>query len=646
MAQVNSELDDAPQLRRAATAYTQAGAFWSTVAADRVSFPVSCMRQLEGRVRIELHLMSHVATAVERVAVDALLGEPSSSWAGGERTASDSHVAFGGLHGAEQARHLLLPTLWAVQGEIGFISRGAINYVCERLSIPPADAYGVASFYALLATREQPKRIAHVCDDIACRNAGAGALLAQVGQRDDVHLSPCLGQCENAPAVFFQLAGAADTVVAPATIESIQDVLSLNAAAQPSPPHLRYGGPDRRVMARVGNVDPMSLDSYLDAGGYRALDAAVVAGPRAVIEEIKLSNIRGRGGAAFPMGVKWEAVANEQATDKCLVCNADESEPGTFKDRILIESDPFGIVESMTIAGYATGAERGFFYIRGEYPRAQTLFENAVEAARAAGLLGTDIRGAGFSFDIEVRRGAGAYICGEETALFNSIEGFRGEPRQKPPFPTQAGLFGKPTVINNVETLVNVLDIVIDGGAAYASSGTAESTGTKIFCLSGHVNQPGAYEVEFGATLGDLIDMAGGVAGDFKAALVGGAAGAFLLDDKLDLELTFESARAAGVSLGSGVVMVFNTATDFTDLLLRIGAFFRDESCGQCVPCRVGTMRQEESLTRMAAGSVGEGEILSDLAVVMADSSICGFGHAASWAVQSALQQGLIGGKP
>jgi NADH-quinone oxidoreductase subunit F len=587
--------------------------------------------------------MSHVATADERVAVDALLGEPRSSWDGGRRAASDGHVAFGGLHGAEQVRHLLLPALWAVQGQIGFISRGAINYVCERLSIPPADAYGVASFYALLATEEQPKRIAHVCDDIACRNAGAGALLAEIGRRDDVHPSPCLGQCENAPAVFFQLAGTADTVVAPATLESIQDVLSLNTVAESLAPP-RSGGSHPRVMARVGKVDPMSLDSYLDAGGYQAFDAAVVMGPGAVIEEVKASNIRGRGGAAFPMGVKWEAVADEEAADKYLICNADESEPGTFKDRILIESDPFSIIEAMTIGGYATGAERGFFYVRGEYPQAQARFEHAVELARTSGLLGTNIKGAGFAFDIEVRRGAGAYICGEETALFNSIEGFRGEPRQKPPFPTQAGLFGKPTVINNVETLVNVLDIVIDGGAAYASRGTPESTGTKIFCLSGHVNQPGAYEVEFGVTLRDLIDMAGGVAGEFKAALVGGAAGAFVLDDKLDLELTFESAGAAGVSLGSGVVMVFNTATDFTDLLLRIGAFFRDESCGQCVPCRVGTMRQEESLIRMAAGSDGEGEILADLAVVMADSSICGFGHAASWAVQSAVQQGLIGG--
>jgi NADH-quinone oxidoreductase subunit F len=502
----------------------------------------------------------------------------------------------------------------------------------------------VASFYSLLATEPRPARVAHVCDDIACRNSGAGEILSELGERDDIHPSPCLGQCERAPAVFFQLAGEVDAVVAPAAVSDVVDVLDLNRTPAGDEAARQPAGPPPHVMARVGNVDPASLDSYRGAGGYRALDAAIAMGSQRVIAEVVASGIRGRGGAAFPMGVKWDAVAKEPAAEKYLVCNADESEPGTFKDRVLIESDPFAIIEAMTIGGYAVGARRGFFYIRGEYPLAQARFEYAVEQACAAGLLGADVAGAGFAFDIEVRRGAGAYICGEETALFNSIEGYRGEPRQKPPFPTQAGLFGKPTVINNVETLVNVIDIVGIGGAAYANRGTTESAGTKIFCLSGHVNHRGAYEVEFGATLGDLIAMAGGVVGEFRAALVGGAAGAFLMEDKLDLPLTFEAARDAGVSLGSGVVMVFNNDTDFTDLLVRIGAFFRDESCGQCVPCRVGTMRQEESLIRMAAGSRVEADVLADLALVMSDSSICGFGHAASWAVQSALQQGLIGG--
>ena len=591
---------------------------------------------------IELHLMPDAATDRERAAVDAVVGRPTSGWHGGDHSHLDGHVAFGGLHAAQSLRHHLLPALWAVQDEIGYISRGAVNYVSERLSVPPAETYGVASFYALLATQPQPERIAHVCDDIACRNAGAKELLKELEGNDSVRTGPCLGQCERAPAVYFQLAGAGDKVVAPATAASVQDVLNLNGSTRvPQPSVMARSGP---VTARVGQIDPERIDSYKAAGGYQALEKAIEIGPAAVIEEVRISNIKGRGGAAFPMGIKWEAVAKEPSAEKYLVCNADESEPGTFKDRILIESDPFAIIEAMTIAGYAVGANRGFFYIRGEYPHGQARFEKAVEVARDAGLLGNDVLGAGFSFDIEVRRGAGAYICGEETALFNSIEGFRGEPRQKPPFPTQAGLFGKPTVINNVETLVNVLQIVSGGGAAYAATGTAESTGSKIFCLSGHVQQPGAYEVEFGATLRDLIAMAGGVVGDFRATLLGGAAGGFVLEDQLDLELTFESARSAKASLGSGVVMVFNTETDFTDLLVRIGEFFRDESCGQCVPCRVGTMRQEESLLRIASGSTDEADVLADLALVMADSSICGFGHAASWAVQSALRHGLIGG--
>ena len=587
--------------------------------------------------------MPFAATLAERAAVDALLGEPKSGWVGGEHTSADGHVAFGGYHGARNDRHLLLPALWAVQDAIGFISRGALNYVCERLSVPPADAYGVASFYALLATEERSERVAHICDDIACRNAGALAILEELGGRSDVHPGPCLGQCENAPAAFFQRAGADDVALAPVAAQDVLDVLDLNSETSVSGPVPATSSRIRRVLARVGAVDPTSLDSYRSHGGYVALDVAIDMGAPAVIAEVSASRLRGRGGAAFPMGVKWAAVADESAAEKYVVCNADESEPGTFKDRVLIESDPFAIVEAMTIAGYAVGAERGYFYIRGEYPLAQARFENAIAESRAAGLLGQDINGAGFSFDIEVRRGAGAYICGEETALFNSIEGFRGEPRQKPPFPTRAGLFGLPTVINNVETLVNVLDIVREGGATYAELGTAGSTGTKIFCLSGHVARPGVYEFEFGATLREIIETAGGIVGDFRAALVGGAAGAFLLEDKLDLPLTFEAARDAGVSLGSGVVMVFNASTDFDDLALRIGAFFRDESCGQCVPCRVGTMRQEESLIRMAAGSRDEAPVLADLAVVMGDSSICGFGHAASWAVQSALRQGLIG---
>src|SRR6185312_15033848 len=291
------------------------------------------------------------------------------------------------------------------------------------------------------------------------------------------------------------------------------------------------------------------------------------------------------------------------------ICNADESEPGTFKDRIIMEGDPFVVLEGMTIAALVTGAEQGYIYLRGEYPFAADRLHHALESARWEGFLGENVLGKGMRFDIELRRGAGAYICGEETALFNSIEGRRGEPRNKPPFPVQAGLFGKPTVVNNVETLVNIPPILLMGGEAYAGIGTSTSTGPKLFCVSGHVARPGVYEFDFGVTLRDLIDRAGGVLGGkrLQAVLLGGAAGVFVGPDRLDMPLTFEGTRAAAATLGSGVVMVFDESVDLGDILLRISAFFRDESCGQCVPCRVGTVRQEELLQRLRHGrSIGD----------------------------------------
>jgi NADH-quinone oxidoreductase subunit F len=339
-------------------------------------------------------------------------------------------------------------------------------------------------------------------------------------------------------------------------------------------------------------------------------------------------------------------VAKQPARPHYLVCNADESEPGTFKDRVLMEEDPFAVIEAMTIVAYATGCEKGFLYVRGEYPLAAERIEGAVAAARAGGLLGGNVLGRGFAFDVELRRGAGAYICGEETALFNSIEGFRGEPRNKPPFPVERGLFGKPTVINNVETLVNVLPIVEGGGAAFAAIGTAQSTGPKLFCLSGNVARPGVYEVPFGATLRQLIELAGGVPDGraVRAVLLGGAAGSFVPPSDLDVPLTFEGTRAINASLGSGVVMVFDDRADLRDTVRRIAAFFRDESCGQCVPCRVGTERQEELVSRLdagrpLAGPAGEDALLDEIARAMKDASICGLGQTASGAIQSAIRK-------
>jgi NADH-quinone oxidoreductase subunit F len=406
----------------------------------------------------------------------------------------------------------------------------------------------------------------------------------------------------------------------------------------------QQGAPGLRLLRRVGLVDPRSLDDYRSQGGYQALRRALELGPEGVIREVGDSKLVGRGGAAFPAGRKWEAVARQPVRPHYLVCNADESEPGTFKDRVLIEGDPFALIEAMTIAGYATGCERGYVYLRGEYPQALATLEHACAEARTRGFLGNDVLGHGFAFEVEIRKGAGAYICGEETAIFNSIEGFRGEPRNKPPFPVTHGLFGKPTVVNNVETLVNVLDILVDGGPAYAELGTEGSTGTKLFCVCGHVEQPGVYEVEFGTTAADLLVLAGGVPSRraLQTILLGGAAGGFIGPDELDLPLTLEAARAAGTTLGSGVFLVFDDTVDLPRMLMRIAAFFRNESCGQCVPCRVGTVRQQEALARLIAdrprGTVDdELALIAEVGQCMRDASICGLGQTASSAIESAI---------
>ncbi len=405
-----------------------------------------------------------------------------------------------------------------------------------------------------------------------------------------------------------------------------------------------------RLLRRVGRVNAASLGSYRAAGGYEMLRRAVSIGPQGVLRELRDSRLLGRGGAAFPTAVKWEAVASSPVRPHYVVCNADESEPGTFKDRVLMEHDPFALIEALTIMGYVCGAEQGYIYIRGEYPLAESRLRHAVEQARLRGFLGTDVVGEGFAFDVEVRRGAGAYIAGEETALINSIEGKRAEPRNKPPFPAQVGLFGKPTAVNNVETLLCVPEILRIGGPAFAQIGTEGSTGTRLFCLSGCVAQPGLYEYDFGVTLRQVIDAAGGVRGGrpLQAVLLGGAAGVFVGPDALDTPLTFEGVRAIGATLGSGVILVLDDTVDVTGLLQRIARFFRDESCGQCVPCRLGTVRQEELIGRLARGApLGSAEqelaLLTDIGAVARDASICGLGQTAVSAAASAVRLGLIG---
>ena len=594
---------------------------------------------------MDLKIASGSANTEERQAVDSLLGAPQETSHGAQRDEMGMRVSTGG-ESLRKLRHLLLPTLHSVNDRVGFISRGAINYISQRLDIAPAEIYGVATFYALFDTNERPARQVHVCIDLACRAASG---CTEETLPEGAIASPCLGTCERAPSVLVIETGVTvrQEVLAPATKAQIADLVAGKSAPAEQPiAQAAPQTPDKSLvlLSRIGIADPLSIDDYISNNGFTALHKAFAIGAEQVITEVTTSGLVGRGGAAFPTGRKWAAVASQPVKTRYLICNADESEPGTFKDRVLLEGDPFALVEAMTIAAFATGSQHGYIYLRGEYPRALMNLTNAIEVARNKNYLGDNILNSGFSFDITIFRGAGAYICGEETAIFNSIEGFRGEPRNKPPFPVEVGLFGKPTTVNNVETLLNVLPIINDSGEKYASWGSTGSKGKKLFCVSGAVNKPGVYEVTFGITLRELINLAGGLKSDstIQAVLLGGAAGGFVGPEDLDLELTLEAARAAGTTLGSGVVMVLDQNVNMFDQLQRIAAFFRDESCGQCVPCRVGTVRQQEALARLVKSNGTDStavdlQLLRDLGQVMRDASICGLGQTAHNAIDSAL---------
>jgi NADH-quinone oxidoreductase subunit F len=620
---------------------------------------------------VDLHLTADKASTEEQAAVDRALEKlESSPGAGTPLTATDGHAASNGFL-PRSRRSLLLPVLHAIQERLGWISPGALNYASLQLGVPPAEAHGVASFYEMFSLTRKPAVVAHVCDDIACVTRGAGALCGELERTLGPAGSPCLGGnaiwrrtsclglCERAPAALLTAAGEKprERVIAPAKAESISSVVADAVSAKLSDEidtlNLKVSVPQAgqrqlRLLRRVGQVDPTHLEGYRRLGGYDALEKAFEWGAERVTREVIESKLLGRGGAAFPAGKKWEAVHLQRDSNRphYVICNADESEPGTFKDRVLMEGDPFAILEGMTIAAFAVNAKKGYIYIRGEYPLAARRLRKAIEAAHAENFLGRNILGRAFSFDVEIRRGAGAYICGEETALFNSIEGYRGEPRNKPPFPTESGLFRQPTVVNNVETLVNVPEIILNGGAAYARIGTANSSGYRLFCVSGHVARPGVYEVPFGPTIRNIIEMAGGVGGTgrLQGVLLGGAAGSFVSPEELDTPLTFEGTRAIGATLGSGVVMLFDDSVDLKQILLRIAAFFRSETCGQCVPCRIGTIRQEEALQRLVerkplGSHEQESALLKEMAQAMRDASICGLGQTASGAILSAMER-------
>ena len=527
----------------------------------------------------------------------------------------------------------------------GWLPRPAVERIAAALNLPQAEVYGVTEFYDLFHTAPVGRKVIRVCQDASCAVAGADALLAGLGQqlgiqpgettadgRYTVEPVRCLGLCDRAPAALVNR-----TRYAPARPDAAGAMLM----GPPARPPLRIGGLVKIALANVGVVDPTSLDDYRAQGGLAALRKAVYhQSPADVLQAVKESKLVGRGGAAYPTGLKWQHALDNPAP-RYVICNADESEPGAFKDRVLMEGDPFRVVEGLMLACYAVGATHGFIYVRGEHRLAYERFSHAVQQLEAAGWLGEGIRGRPWTLRIEVRRGGGAYVCGEETALMESIEGKRGFPRLRPPFPTTAGLWGRPTVINNVETLAKVPSIVMHGPRWYGDLGTADSAGTKLFAVSGSVVRPGVYETPFGVPLRHLIeDMAGGLRPGrrVQAVLTGGAAGTFLTAEHLDTPLSFEAFRQVGGTIGAGTLMVFDDTVDLRDVLVRIGAFFAHESCGKCYPCQMGTARQAEILARIAAGAVRPDDTatLIELGRVMTDTSICGLGQAASWAIVDA----------
>jgi formate dehydrogenase iron-sulfur subunit len=398
----------------------------------------------------------------------------------------------------------------------------------------------------------------------------------------------------------------------------------------------------RMTFARVGVVDPNSLDDYLAHGGYRGLRRALTLGAAAIVEEVRQSGLRGRGGAAFPTGIKWQTVLDQPAGQKYVTCNADEGDSGTFSDRMIMEGDPFMLIEGMTIAAVAVGATHGFIYLRIEYPHAKARLIRAIELARTAGYLG-NVLGSGHQFDIEVRMGAGAYICGEETSMLESLEGKRGEVRVRPPLPAVAGLFGRPTVVNNVITLASVPAILDNGSATYRDLGIDRSRGTLPFQLAGNIKRGGLVEAPFGLTLRELLYGFGGGSASgrpIRAVQVGGPLGAYIPAAEFDVALDYESFTAIGALLGHGGVVAFDDTVDMAGMAKYAMEFCATESCGKCTPCRIGSTRGAELIDRITAGITPDANLalLDELCDTMLHGSLCGLGGLTPYPVQSAVK--------
>jgi NADH-quinone oxidoreductase subunit F len=523
----------------------------------------------------------------------------------------------------------LLPLLHRLHERDGYLSDDALRAVATGLRIPIADLFGTVTFYHHFARTKQGFSAPRVCDGPICRLRGASELLEQL---EGATAMPCSGRCDEPIPVLR----GGQTLVG-------LDANALESRATPLPP-LPPAGTEECVFEHIREADRKTLDGYRRTGGYDALEKAVTSmTPEDVIGVVEASDLTGRGGAGFPTGRKWRAVLDAEGGPKTVVCNADEGEPGCFKDRALMDHDPHAVLEGMALACFATGASRAFLYLRYEYPETEGLLEEAIRDAENAGLLGDDVLGTGHTIRIHVRRGAGAYICGEETSLLNSLEGKHPFPRNRPPYPVTHGFEDTPTAVNNVETLAAVPPILVRGAEWYRGLGLGEHSGTKVISLAGDIERPGNYEVPFGLPLRTLIDdWAGGArdGNEIQAVTMAGLSGGFLAGDDLNITLDEPSVRSKGSMLGAAGIMVFDETRDMIEVAHMAMEFFADESCGKCFPCRIGTQR----LTERLAGETGPDELVAwldevtDLNDAMKETSACGLGMAAPLITESLVR--------
>jgi NADH-quinone oxidoreductase subunit F len=558
-------------------------------------------------------------------------------------------------------RSALVPMLLYAQDEFGYISDEMIAEIARRLELPTVSVEETLEYYSMLHRKPVGKFHVQVCTNVACMLRGGTELLDRAKKRLEIgHKETtedgvfsleeveCIGACTGAPAMqvnydFYEN-------LTPVKFDKIIESLDLGRKEEPEAVisgalHPREKGEIPVISKRWGIEGSTKIDVFLQNGGYQALEKALKQmTPETIIDEVKKSNLRGRGGAGFPTGMKWSFVPKDSPKARYVICNADESEPGTCKDRPLMEMDPHQLIEGMVIAGRAIGSHLGFIYIRGEYRYVLDIVQKALNEAYERGYLGKNILGSGFDFDLIVHTGAGAYECGEESALMESLEGKRGYPRIKPPFPAVVGLYGCPTIINNVETLSAVPTIILGGGEAYANLGTPKNGGTRLLCVSGHVKKPGIYEIPLGMNMKEFIyGMAGGITGGkkLKAVIPGGSSCPLMTADEIDIPMDYDSVAKAGSMLGSGGMVVMDEDTCMVDMARRIMHFYAHESCGWCIPCREGTTWLRKMLERIHAGFGREQDIdmLSELSKNILGRSFCPLGDAAAMPTISIVQK-------